>query len=243
MQNKFLILVCFYNAAPFIERCVGSIMSQDYKNYRVIFVDDASTDATLDLIDDNDKFIKIRNEVNLTALENLHNCIMNHSNDDEIIVILDGDDAFYGNKVLSYLNDYYNENNCLITYGQAVWTDGRNGFARQYTIEQFNNLRNSPWMVSHLRTFRSSVYKEIEKQDPDFSCMKDKDGNFYRITYDVAMMYPIMEISGYDKVKFIEKVLYLYNINNPISDHVLNQRLQTEVHIEINNKPKFKQIY
>jgi glycosyltransferase involved in cell wall biosynthesis len=42
MQNKFLILVCFYNAAPFIERCVGSIISQDYKNYRVIFVDDAS---------------------------------------------------------------------------------------------------------------------------------------------------------------------------------------------------------
>jgi hypothetical protein len=98
-------------------------------------------------------------------------------------------------------------------------------------------------MVSHLRTFRSSDYKEIEKQDPDFSCMKDKDGKFYRITYDVAMMYPIMEIAGYDKVKFIEKVLYLYNINNPLSDHVLNQKLQTYVHIEINNKSKFKQIY
>lgn len=243
MQNKFLILTCFYNAAPFIEKCVGSIISQDYKNYRVIFVDDASTDNGLDLVDDYEKFIKIKNEVNLTALENLHNCIMNYAEDDEIIVILDGDDAFYGNKVLSYLNDFYIENDCLITYGQALWSNGQHGFASAYTIEQFNNLRKEPLRVSHLRTFRALVYKQIEKQDPDFSCMKDKDGKFYRMTYDVAMMYPIMEISGYHKVKFIDKLLYLYNINNPISDHRVNQKLQTDIHIEINNKPKFKQIY
>jgi hypothetical protein len=52
-----------------------------------------------------------------------------------------------------------------------------------------------------------------------------------------------MEIAGYDKVKFINKLLYLYNINNPISDHRINQKLQTDIHIEINNKPKFKQIF
>jgi glycosyltransferase involved in cell wall biosynthesis len=243
MENKFLIVCCFYNAASFIEKCVGSIISQDYKNYRVLFVDDASTDGTLDLIDDDEKFIKIRNNTNLTALENIHNCVINHSEDDEIIVLLDGDDSFYGNKVLSYLNNYYNENNCLITYGQAVWTDGRRGFASKYTKEQFENIRREPLRVSHLRTFRSSAYKEIGKQDSEFSCMKDYKGEFFKFAYDVAIMFPLMEIVGYDKTHYIDKVLYVYNIHNPNSEHVINQAAQTKVHMDVNKKLKFKQIY
>jgi glycosyltransferase involved in cell wall biosynthesis len=243
MENKFLIIVGFYNAAPFIEKCVGSIISQDYKNYRVIFIDDASTDGTLDLVPDYDNYFKIRNDVTITGLPNLHNCILNHAEDDEIIVFLDGDDSFYGNKVLSFLNDYYNNNDCLITYGQAIWTDGRKGFACKYTKEQFNNLRNEPLRVSHLRTFRRFIYKEIEKQDPNFSCMKDDKGEFFRFAWDVAMMFPLLEIVGYDKTHFIDKLLYVYNIHNPISEHAINQTSQTKAHMDVNKKPKFKQIF
>ncbi len=70
MENKFLIVSCFYNAAPFIERCVGSIACQDYQNYRVLFVDDASTDNGFDLIDDDERFIKIKNQENKGLLYN-----------------------------------------------------------------------------------------------------------------------------------------------------------------------------
>jgi hypothetical protein len=124
-----------------------------------------------------------------------------------------------------------------------MWSDGRIGFATEYTPEQFENLRNSPFLVSHLRSFKSFVYKKIQEQDETFSCMKDKNGEFYKMTYDVAIMFPIMEISGYEKVKFIDKILYFYNAHNPISDHIKNQKLQTDIHIEINQKEKFKQIY
>jgi hypothetical protein len=43
----------------------------------------------------------------------------------------------------------------------------------------------------------------------------------------------------FEKVKYIDNILYLYNIHNPISDHMKNQQLQWDINDEINNKKKF----
>ena len=48
------------------------------------------------------------------------------------------------------------------------------------------------------------------------------------------------KIAGFERVKYIDKILYLYNIHNPISDHMKNQQLQWDINNEINNKKKFK---
>ena len=62
------------------------------------------------------------------------------------------------------------------------------------------------------------------------------------MTYDVAIMIPIMEMAGYEKIKYINKVLYIYNRDNPISDDKVNQQLQWDIHTEIIKKSTFKQI-
>lgn len=239
MENNFLIVSFFYNSESFIERCVGSILTQDYQNYRVLFVDDASNDNGFDLIDDDKRFIKIKNQENKGLLYNYATYLPIYANEDDIIIVLDGDDALQGNKVLSYLNDFYNEHNCLVTYGQSVWTDGRKGFARPYTEQEFKNLRKNQFLASHLRTFKYKCFKEIMNQDSNFDCFKDKNGNFYMMAGDVATMYPIMEIAGFKNIRYIDKVLHLYNIHNPISDHIKNQQLQWDINNEINNKKQF----
>jgi hypothetical protein len=96
--------------------------------------------------------------------------------------------------------------------------------------------------VSHLRTFRAGLYQNIKKQDPELKCMKDKNGEFYRWAYDTVMVYPMMEIAGYDKVKYNDKVLYIYNRDNPLSEDKINQQLQWDVHAEVLKKPSFKKI-
>jgi hypothetical protein len=68
--------------------------------------------------------------------------------------------------------------------------------------------------------------------------MKDQDGEFYRMTYDVAMFFPMLEIAGFDRVKHNEKILYVYNRSNPISDDKVNQSLQWSIHAEISKKSK-----
>jgi|LakMenEpi03Aug12_release.lakeMendotaPanAssembly.Ray.scaffolds.fasta_scaffold335431_1 glycosyltransferase involved in cell wall biosynthesis len=243
MKNNFLILVCFYNAESFIERCIGSILSQDYKNFRILLIDDASTDNGFDLIDEDEKIIKIKNKENKGLLYSYAHYLPTYANDGDIVVVVDGDDALQGNKSLSYLNDFYNEHKCLVTYGQSIWTDGRKGFARPYTEQEFKNLRRTQFLASHLRTFKYQCFKELMIQDQNFDCFKDKNGDYYMMAGDVATMYPIMEIAGFENVKYIDKILHLYNIHNPISDHMKNQQLQWDINNEINNKKPFKRCF
>jgi glycosyltransferase involved in cell wall biosynthesis len=240
MENKFLIVSCFYNAAPFIERCVGSIACQDYQNYRVLFVDDASTDNGFDLIDDDERFIKIKNQENKGLLYNYATYLPMYANEDDIIVVVDGDDALHGNKSISYLNDFYNQNACMATYGQSVWTDGRKGFARPYTEQEFNNLRKTQFIASHLRTFKYQCFKEIYNQDPQLDCFKDKNGEYLKAAPDVAIMFPVMEIAGFERVKYIDKILHLYNFHNPLSEHNVHQQLQWDCHSIVSSKKPFK---
>jgi len=47
---KFTIIVPVYNAEKTIEACLKSLLSQDYKSYEVIIVDDGSTDNTYDIL-------------------------------------------------------------------------------------------------------------------------------------------------------------------------------------------------
>jgi glycosyltransferase involved in cell wall biosynthesis len=239
-KNNIVVIVPFYNAEEYIERCINTVITQKYDNYKAIIIDDASTDKSWDLLPhDNEKFICIKNKTNVTALPNIHNAIMDYCDKDDIVVLLDGDDMLSTKNAFSYINDYYNENDCWIMYGQAMWTTGQKGFASQYTKEEFDNLRKANFKVSHIRTFRAGLYHAIEHQDPYFSCMKDKNLDWYKMTYDVAIMFPIMEMAGYEKVKYNDKVLYVYNFENPISDHRVNQKLQWDIHKEISNKKKF----
>ena len=245
MSNSLKIIVPFYNPGEFLETCVATIMSQKHDNYKVIFIDDASTDNSWDLLPhDDDRAICIRNEKNVTALPNLHMAIMDHCDPDDIVCIVDGDDWLPHKKVLKFIDDYYTEHNCWVTYGQARWTDGRRGFATHYTERDFNRIRKSvsDFKISHLRTFRAGAYQILKEQDSDFSCLKDNNGEFYKMTYDVAIMLPLLEVSGFSRVKFINEILYTYNRDNPISDDKKNQALQTGIHIEILSKPPFKRV-
>jgi glycosyltransferase involved in cell wall biosynthesis len=243
MNNNIKIITPFYNPGEFLETCVNTLMSQKYDNFKVLFVDDCSTDGSFDkLPHNNEKAVVIKNETRKTALENIHDAIVNHCDPDDIVVLVDGDDWLPNKNVLSYINDFYNQNDCWIMYGQANWTDGRRGFASAYSAEEFKNIRKSPFRVSHLRTFRAGLYQKIKEQDSEFSCMKDSKGDFYKMTYDVAIMFPLLEMAGAEKVAFNDTILYIYNRNNPISDDKVNQQLQWDIHTEISNKKSFNKI-
>lgn len=243
MSNKIKVITPFYNPGDFLENCVASLMSQNYDNFHVIFIDDASTDGAFDkLPKDKDNVTIIKNAERKTALENIHNAVMNHCEPDDIVVLVDGDDWLPKKNVLTKINEFYNQHDCWFAYGQSSWTDGRKGFASAHTKEEFDNLRAAPFRVSHIRTFRAGLYHKIQEQDSDFACLKDKNGNFYKITYDVAIVLPLMEMAGFDRVKYNDAVLYIYNRSNPISDDRVNQAGQTATHVEILKKPAFKKI-
>lgn len=242
-MNKIKVITPFYNPGKFLETSVISVLNQEYENFEVIYVDDCSTDGSNQYVPrDNEKVKLIVNEQRKTALENLHNVIMNHCDKDDIVAIVDGDDALSTPKALNIVNDIYNSGDYWIVYGASFASDGTSINSKAYTEQEFRDLRKWNMYVSHMRTFKAGLYFKIQEQDPEFKCLKDNKGEFYKMTYDCAMLFPMMEMAGFERVKYNNKKIYIYNRENPISDCYVNEQLQKSIHAEINNKPKFKKI-
>src|SRR5579872_1986676 len=94
---------------------------KNYKNFRVIYVDDASPDGTGNLVENYLKETKqehnvtlIKNKTQQKALANWYQAI--HScNDHEIIVMVDGDDFLAHHDVLPVLNKVYQDDDVWVT--------------------------------------------------------------------------------------------------------------------------------
>lgn len=50
-MKKISIVIPIYNTAPYLERCLSSIISQTYDNLQIICVDDGSTDGSGEIVD------------------------------------------------------------------------------------------------------------------------------------------------------------------------------------------------
>ena len=213
-EKEILIVIPSYNNKAWYQKNLDSIFSQKYKNYRVIYLDDASPDGTGNLVaryieekKQEDRFILIRNQENQGALANVYRAIHTYAQDHEIIVIVDGDDWLSNEYVLSRINKAYSDNNTWLTYGQFKrYPSGTIGFCNYFPdffIE--NNLfRDYRFISAHVRTFYAWLFKKIKKED------LMHNGRFVPASTDSTAMFPMLEMAG-KHVKFIPDVLYIYN--------------------------------
>ena len=92
------------------------------------------------------------------------------------------------------------------------------------------------WMASHLRTFRHDLWLKIEDSD-----LRDNDGNYWPITWDQAIMFPMLEMAGLSQ-QCISDILNAHNNLNPLCDHFVNSKIQKDNEIIIRNKSPYKLI-
>lgn len=94
MDNLISIIVPAYNVAPWLSRCLDSILAQTYNNLEVIVIDDGSTDETPQIIDEyakNDSRIVAVHQKNAGLVAVRNRGIELASGD--WIGFVDGDDA------------------------------------------------------------------------------------------------------------------------------------------------------
>ena len=241
---EFEIIIPSYNNAMW---CVWNLLSaagQDYPNFHVTYIDDCSTDSTGHIVDAlvaarnwQDKVTVIHNSERRGALENLYNAI-HACPDNRVIVTLDGDDFLANLQVLRRLAGVYQYYNVLLTYGQfQEWPQGGPGWCEKMpeSIVKNNEYREHNPMPSHLRTFYAWLFKKIKKED------LMHQGKFFTMTWDQAMMFPMLEMAG-ERHLFISDVLYLYNSINYLSDHCVNAKLQSELSELIREKDRYERI-
>jgi glycosyltransferase involved in cell wall biosynthesis len=238
----FKIIIPLYNVEEWIKVCIRSVKAQSYTDFQCIILDDMSTDNSAAIIKkeiaNNDKFILVENKEKALALKNICDGInISIPSPEDVIVTLDGDDWLANKNVLQTLKNTYEQKDCLITYGSyAEYPSGAKGkFARkipQQVIEN-NSFRSAPWCSSHLRTFKYKLWEKINKKD-----LLDTKGSFYKMAWDLAFMLPMLEMAS-DRSQYIEEVLYVYNVANPLNDHKVNNSYQIALEREIRAKKKY----
>ena len=235
-----IILTTAYNCENYIERCLYSLMSQRFKDFKCYITDDMSTDGTVEkvksIIKDDSRFTLIENHIKLYQPGNYDQIIRWRGIDgDEICVEVDGDDWLPNPSVLGKINDVYQDPNVWMTSGSFKYQDGRPGFNRP--ILTIDNIRKSNFTLSHLRTWKAWLWKKIDEKD-----LRDDSDNYWSVAGDLAFMWPMIEMSGLEHFKFIDEVLYVYNESNPINDHKVDFSKVRNTHTIISNKTPYKKI-
>lgn len=261
-EKPIVIVIPSYNNSKYCDWNLSSVFQQKYHNYRVIYIDDCSTDNTYDLVvekikkhnseqsnltqpeltqpklvqqDLTNRFQVIRNTKNQGALANIY-AACHLADDHEIIITLDGDDALAHADVLTIINRAYQDPNVWMTYGQYTeYPEGWLGICHAIPehIITSNAYRSYEWVTSHVRTYYAWLFKCIKKED------LMHDNLFYSATADLAIMFPMLEMAG-GRFKFINEILYIHNQANPLNDFKLKRNKQAYFERVIRNAKHYQ---
>lgn len=215
----FVFIIPSYNNSKWYIKNIDSIVNQTYQNWRAIYIDDLSNDNTFDLAK---KYVKMLNKMDkFTFIQNKKRRLQSYSryigyqlaNDDEICILLDGDDWLIDNHVLQYLNHYYNQHNLDATYQSYVeYSKGQLSTKRKFQnfptdVVINKKYRTFGWISYHLRTCRAKFIKNIS-----FFDFIDPLGNFWASHTDLIESYCFLEQTN--KHKSSNKYLMVYNREN-----------------------------
>lgn len=211
-KSKIVILSTLWNATNQIPQFVNSIKTQTYKDFKVIVVDDNSSDGSFLLLkkltDGDNRFTIIRNNTQKFKTQNFYEVINDKSliTNDDIIIELDGDDAFYGKNVVEKVHNDFKDSNLWIA--GYKWIDNKGQKSPFKYPPNADNPRSQIWAYSAMRVFKAFLFRNIKQQDLMF------EGQFVKAANDVAYGMPMLEMSGKEHFRSFNDVTYLYNLHD-----------------------------
>lgn len=144
---KIYILMPTYNDSSTIVYSLDSILSQNYKNYEIIIVDDGSTDDTKKVInnykkkydkDNKIKYIYQENKDQLNALKTACNYI---KEENSLVYILHSDDLLDNPDVFKKAINYMKNNNYDAIISNVDTIDGNGNLSGKIKINKYINKK------------------------------------------------------------------------------------------------------
>lgn len=161
MGFKFSIITVCYNSEKTIKDTINSVENQTYSNYEHIIIDGASTDNTIELVNEYENRsgrVKFLSEPDNGIYDAMNKGIGLATGD--LIVFLNSDDTFEY-KALEIINQNYKLDMDLI-FGDVYWLEKykNNIYERKLDIDPEQAILNNK-MIPHNSTFvKSSIMKE-----------------------------------------------------------------------------------
>lgn len=181
-KRPFTVVVVGYNNGASVEKTISSVLSQAYENFRLLYIDDASSDGSgevaRDCIDEHSWLSRvtfIKNEEHFGFLANVYRAAL-ACPDDEILVLLRGEDWLAHEWALERLNIYYEDPNLWV--GVALGID-------YPTYSQTD---------SSLQSFYASLVKKVGERE-----------------FISGFMTPVSELAK-DHLQRIPEVLFVQNL-------------------------------
>ncbi|WP_057766221.1 glycosyltransferase family 2 protein [Companilactobacillus tucceti] len=185
-ENKLSIIVSAYNVADYISKTIDSIIEQTNKNFKLIIVDDCSTDNTLDIIkkyEEKYDWIKVIYHAQNAGVSAARNSGL-QAVDTDLVTFVDGDDYIepdYVDFFLGLFNKYdidlatcgfFNENGKL----KNKKLDRQNGFVdRDEAIKQIIKINGTVMGYTWNKAYKTSIIKENNLSfQTDLDLMEDE---------------------------------------------------------------------
>jgi glycosyltransferase involved in cell wall biosynthesis len=148
---KVSIITVTYNSAQYLEDCIVSVINQSYKNIEYIIIDGKSIDHTVSVIQKyENKIHKWVSETDRGMYDAINKGMEMCTGD--IIGILNSDDIFDNNNVISNIVNAFEKNNVDSIYGDLKYVDPNNT-SKIYRIwkgkSYKRNLFLRGWMPAH----------------------------------------------------------------------------------------------
>lgn len=168
---KVSVLIVNYNNSFFLQRCIKSVLKQNYRNKEIIVVDDKSSDNSLEILKQfKHKIILLKNKKKKSYIGaydqiNSYKIALQRSSGD-IIFFLDSDDFFFYNKIKEMINYYRNNKQENIFMDRPViFYDKKKNFK---SIKKLRGNFLIPWpifspqsCISIRRDYLLKIYKII----------------------------------------------------------------------------------
>lgn len=199
------IVTACYNAAPFIEDLLKSVVAQDYFNWEMIIVDDFSVDNSIEIIEAKVKELGIGDRVTLLTQNRnrgygytLWNAIK-HSHG-QLIAVVDADDALCGHKALSItVKTHRKYPDVALTYSNYMECNSKLEPCNLYRTRQLKKIEKYIYTkirINHLKVFKRIYYDATVGVNRKLRRTVDKD--------------LVLKLEEVGELMYIDSALYLY---------------------------------
>lgn len=145
---KVSVLVPVYNAEPYLERCLDSILNQTYERFEVILIDDGSTDSSGEICDRyaaRDSRCKVYHQENqgvtITREIGISKAL------GEYVLWVDADDWVHERLVESVVQVIEAEHPDIVVYGDQYFLDGKVDVTEQWQDQPVAQWRKDAVMA------------------------------------------------------------------------------------------------